>query len=326
MQYRKLGKNGPVISVIGFGAWAIGGGNWNYTWGNQEDRLSHNSIRTALDAGINFFDTAAVYGLGHSEEVIGKALKGDRDKAVIATKFGLVWDEQGNVSRNGTYASILREVEASLRRLGTDYIDLYQMHWPDTDAKASVEETIRALEKLLQDGKIRYVGVSNFPVALLEEALKIRHVDSLQPPYSILAADAEKELLPYSQKQGIGVIAYSPLASGLLSGNYNADTRFDKQDWRSKSPSHSGEGFKQNIAVVGQLKEVAADLGITVAQLALAYVLAHPALTSALVGVRKPEHILKSLPAVDVKLDDAVLAKIRTIAASAARIEMPINE
>ncbi|UUZ96557.1 aldo/keto reductase [Paenibacillus sp. P25] len=301
-------------------------GNWHYTWGDQDDRQSLNSIRAALDAGINFFDTAAVYGLGHSEEVIGKALKGDRDKAVIATKFGLVWDEQRNITRNGTYDSILREAEASLRRLGTDYIDLYQMHWPDTDANAPVEETMRALEKLLQDGKIRYIGVSNFPVALLEEALKTRHVDSLQPPYSILAADAEKELLPFALEQGIGVIAYSPLASGLLSGNYTADSRFDASDWRSKSPSHSGEGFRQNIAVVEQLKEIAADLGITVAQLAIAYVLAHPALTSALVGVRKPEHILKAAPAVDVQLDEAVLTRIRAIAAGAARIEMPINE
>ncbi|BBH19425.1 oxidoreductase [Paenibacillus baekrokdamisoli] len=325
MKYRKLGKNGPEISVIGFGTWAIGGGDWVFSWGEQNDQLSQNSIRAALDAGINFFDTAAVYGMGHSEEVLGKALKGSREKAVIATKFGLVWDDKNNITRNGTYGSIIREAEDSLRRLGTDYIDLYQMHWPDTDVKAPLEETMRAMEKLVQDGKIRYVGVSNFPIALLDEALAVRHIDSLQPPYSILAHQVESDLLPYCIAKGIGVLAYSPLASGLLSGNYTFDSRFDEQDWRSKSPSHTGESFMQNIAIVEQLKDVAEQLGITVSQLAIAYVLANPPLTSALIGVRKPKHILNALAAAEVTLDESVLTEIRSIAKS-ARIVMPINE
>jgi aryl-alcohol dehydrogenase-like predicted oxidoreductase len=181
MKYRKSGKNGPKISVIGFGCWAMGG-EWQFGWGAQDDRQSMESLKSALDAGINFFDTAAVYGLGHSEIVLGKALQGVRQDVVIATKCGMVWDEKGIVRKNGTYDSIIREAEDSLRRLGTDYIDLYQMHWPDTDSKAPAEETMRAMDKLVQDGKIRYVGVSNYNVPLLQESMKVRHVDSFAAP------------------------------------------------------------------------------------------------------------------------------------------------
>jgi aryl-alcohol dehydrogenase-like predicted oxidoreductase len=314
MRYRKLGKNGPEISVIGFGSWAIGGGGWASAWGNQDDELSEESVRVALYNGINFFDTAAVYGLGHSEEVIGKALKGDRDKVVLATKCGLVWDENKNISKNGTYDSILCEAEASLRRLGTDYIDLYQMHWPDTDANAPAEETMRAMDKLVQDGKVRYVGVSNYNVSLLEESLSVRHVDSLQPPYSILRPAVEKEILPFCLEKGIGVVAYSPLTSGLLSGNYTYDTKFSDDDWRSRNAAHTGEGLRKNVDRVEKLKVIASRYGMTMPQIAIAYDLAHPALTSALVGVRKPNHILSVLPAIDVTLDEATLAEIRIIA------------
>lgn len=314
MRYRKLGKNGPEISVIGFGSWAIGGGGWASAWGNQDDDQSAESVRVALYNGINFFDTAAVYGLGHSEEVIGKALKGDRDKVVLATKCGLVWDENQNISKNGTYDSILREAEASLRRLGTDYIDLYQMHWPDTDANAPAEETMRAMDKLVQDGKVRYVGVSNYNVSLLEASLSVRHVDSLQPPYSILRPAVEKEILPFCLENGIGVVAYSPLTSGLLSGNYTYDTKFSDDDWRSRNAAHTGEGLRKNVDRVEKLKVIASRFGMTMPQLAIAYDLSHPALTSALVGVRKPSHILSVLPAIDVTLDEATLAEIRKIA------------
>jgi aryl-alcohol dehydrogenase-like predicted oxidoreductase len=314
MKYRKLGKNGPEISVIGFGSWAIGGGGWASAWGNQDDELSVESVRVALYNGINFFDTAAVYGLGHSEEVIGKALKGDRDQVVLATKCGLVWDENKNISKNGTYDSILREAEASLRRLGTDYIDLYQMHWPDTDANAPAEETMRAMDKLVQDGKVRYVGVSNYNVSLLEASLSVRHVDSLQPPYSILRPAVEKEILPFCLDKGIGVVAYSPLTSGLLSGNYTYDTKFSDDDWRSRNAAHTGEGLRKNVERVENLKAIASRYSITMPQLAIAYDLAHPALTSALVGVRKPSHILSVLPAIDLTLDEATLAEIRKIA------------
>jgi aryl-alcohol dehydrogenase-like predicted oxidoreductase len=314
MKYRKLGKNGPEISVIGFGSWAIGGGGWASAWGNQDDELSAESVRVALDNGINFYDTAAAYGLGHSEEVIGKALKSDRDKVVLATKCGLVWDKNKTISKNGTYDSILREAEASLRRLGTDYIDLYQMHWPDTDVNAPAEETMRAMDKLVQDGKVRYVGLSNYNVPLLEASLSVRHVDSLQPPYSILRPAVEKEILPYCLEKGIGVVAYSPLTSGLLSGNYTYDTKFSDDDWRSRNAAHTGEGLRKNVDRVEKLKVIASRYGITMQQLAIAYDLAHPALTSALVGVRKPSHILSVLSAIDVTLDEATLAEIRKIA------------
>jgi aryl-alcohol dehydrogenase-like predicted oxidoreductase len=316
MKYRKLGKNGPEISVIGFGSWAIGGGGWASAWGDQDDQLSMESVRAALDSGVTFYDTAAVYGLGHSEEVIGQALKGDREKVILATKCGLVWDENNQVSKNGTFDSVIREAEASLRRLGTDYIDLYQMHWPDTDMKAPAEETMRAMDKLVKDGKVRYVGLSNYNVSQLEASLTVRHVDALQPPYSILRPAAEKELLPFCLEKGIGVVGYSSLTSGLLSGNYTYDTKFDATDWRSRNAAHTGEGLRKNVDRAEQLKVIASRYDITLPQLAIAYTLAHPALTSAIVGVRKPSHITSVLPAVDVTLDEAVLAEIREIAAS----------
>ncbi|PZD95732.1 aldo/keto reductase [Paenibacillus sambharensis] len=315
MKYRKLGKNGPEISVIGFGSWAIGGSGWASSWGSQDDELSVESVRAALDQGVTFYDTAAVYGLGHSEEVIGRALGSDRHKVVLATKCGLVWDEDKNVTRNGTYDSILREAEASLKRLGTDYIDLYQMHWPDTMTNAPAEETMRAMDKLVQDGKVRYVGVSNYDVPLLEKSLTVRHVDSLQPPYSILRPAVEEKLLPFCQEKGIGVVSYSPLTSGLLSGNYTYDTTFDEGDWRSRSAAHTGEGLRKNVDKANRLKAIAERYDITLPQLAVAYVLAHPALTSAIVGVRKPSHILNILPAAEVALDEAALQEIRAIAA-----------
>jgi aryl-alcohol dehydrogenase-like predicted oxidoreductase len=314
VKYRKLGKNGPDISVIGFGSWAIGGGGWASAWGSQDDQLSMDSVRAALDAGVNFYDTAAAYGLGHSEEVIGQALKSDRDKVILATKCGLVWGEDKNITRSGTYDSILQEAEASLRRLGTDYIDLYQMHWPAENAPA--EETMRAMDKLVQDGKVRYVGVSNYDVTLLEKSLSVRHVDSLQPPYSILRPAIEQAVLPFCQEKGIGVVAYSPLTSGLLSGNYSYDTKFGDDDWRSRNKAHTGEGLRSNVDRAEKLKGIAARFDITLPQLAIAYVLAHPALTSALVGVRKPSHILSVLSAADVALDEATLAEIRSIAQS----------
>jgi len=308
MQYRKLGKNGPEISVIGFGSWATGG-----DWGGQDDQLSLDSIRAALAEGVTFFDTAAIYGQGHSEEVIGKGLKDDRSKVILATKCGMVWDENKKVSKNGTYDSILREAEASLRRLGTDYIDLYQMHWPDAETPA--EETMRAMEQLVQDGKVRYVGVSNYNVELLEKSLAVRHVDSLQPPYSILRPAVEKEILPYCLEKGIGVVSYSALTSGLLSGTYTYDTKFPENDWRSRNKAHTVD-LHSNVDRVEKLRVIADRLDLTVPQLAVAYVLAHPAITSAIVGVRKPSHILGVLPAVDVKLDEATLAEIRAIAAN----------
>ncbi|WP_127534469.1 aldo/keto reductase [Paenibacillus kobensis] len=323
MKYRPLGKDGPLVSVIGFGAWAIGGPGWTYTWGEQDDEASIYGIRAALDAGVTLFDTAAVYGLGHSEELLGQALYRDRDDVFIATKGGLVWDSNGHITRNGGYDSIIREAEQSLRRLRTDYIDLYQLHWPDDSVP--IEETVSALDKLVQDGKVRYIGLSNVSPSILSDALAVRHIDSIQNSYSILSRSIEQDLLPLCGNNRVGVLAYSPLASGLLSGNYTADTRFAADDWRSQSLIHTGDSFDRNLAIIEQLKELADELGITVAQLAIAYVLAHPAATSALVGVRKPSHIETAVPAAHIRLEDSVIERIRTIAGDAPKVKAPIK-
>ncbi|GAC1430602.1 MAG: aldo/keto reductase [Chloroflexota bacterium] len=316
MEHRVLGAQGPSLSTIGFGCWAMGGGVWAGSWGPQDDQESIDAIHTALDHGVNWFDTAAVYGLGHSEEVLGKALGSRRKDVVVATKCGLVWDDKGNVSNNGWYDSVMAEAEASLRRLGTDYIDLYQQHWPDSHSHAPVAETMRAMEDLVKAGKVRYVGVSNFDVPLLTQALAVRHVDSLQPPYNMLERAVEAEILPFCQEHGIGVVAYSPLASGLLGGRYTESTTFHADDWRSRDERFTGEGLRRNLALVGRLRAIAERHGKTVAQLALAWVLANPAVTSAIVGVRRPQHILDALPAADWHLDAATLAEIESVLAT----------
>jgi len=310
VEYRKLGSQGPEMSTIGFGCWAMGGAGWGASWGPQDDDASIEAIHVALDNEITWFDTAAVYGLGHSEEVLSRGLGARRKDVVVATKCGLVWDEQGNISNNGSYDSVMRECDASLKRLGTDYIDLYQMHWPDTGAKAPPEETMRAMDDLIKAGKVRYVGVSNYDLPLIESSLAVRHVDSLQPPYNLLDRSVEEDTLPFCRAHGIGVVAYSPLASGLLGGRYTESTTFDPGDWRSRDPRFTGEGLRHNIAVVDRLKGIAARFDKTVAQLAVAWVLANPAVTSAIVGVRKPEHITSALPAAGWRLDPDTLREI----------------
>jgi aryl-alcohol dehydrogenase-like predicted oxidoreductase len=287
----------------------MGGTGWRGSWGPQDDEASIAAIHTALDGGITWFDTAAVYGLGHSEEVLGRGLGTRRADVVVATKCARVWDAaSATLTTNGRYASIMREADASLRRLRTDYIDLYQMHWPDPNTP--IEESLRAMEDLVAAGKVRYVGVCNFDVPLLARALTVRHVDSLQPPYNMLRRDAEAELLPYCREHGIGVVAYSALASGLLGGRYTAATRFEETDWRSRDPRYSAEALQRNAGLTERLGRIAARHGKTVAQLAVAWVLANPAVTSAIVGVRKPEHITGVLPAADWRLDGETLAEI----------------
>lgn len=317
METRHLGGSGPAITTIGCGCWAMGGlgktGGWAGSWGTQDDQASVAAIHAALECGVTWFDTAAVYGLGHSEEVLGRALGARRNDVIVATKCGLVWDDQGNVSNNGQYDSVMRECEASLRRLGTDHIDLYQLHWPDTGAHAPVAETMRAFDDLVRQGKVRYVGVSNFDVPLLKEALAVRHVDSLQPPYSMFNRDVEAEVLPFCRESGIGVVAYSPLASGLLGGRYTTAQTFESSDWRSRDPNFTGEGLRRNLEIVEHLRVIAARFDKTVPQLAVAWVLANPAVTSAIVGVRKPEHITGVASAADWRLDEQTIAAIDAI-------------
>lgn len=320
MEHRKLGSSGPDLTTIGFGSWAMGGAGWAGSWGAQDDSQSVEAIHVALDRGVNWFDTAAVYGLGHSEEVLGRALGARRKDVIVATKFGRVWDDAGNLSTSGRYDSVMRECDASLKRLGTDYIDLYQMHWPDREG-APVEETMRALVDLVEAGKVRYVGVSNFDVPLLRRALAVRHVDSLQPPYSLLHREVETDVLPCCRENGIGVVAYSPLASGLLGGKYTADQTFEDGDWRAASPDFTGEGLRRNLQVVNRLRKIAERNGKTVAQLAIAWVLSNPAVTAAIVGVRKPDHLTGALPASEWHLDADTRREIEQVMAGREMVE-----
>jgi aryl-alcohol dehydrogenase-like predicted oxidoreductase len=314
METRKLGSDGPELTVIGCGTWAMGGSGQGDAngWGPQDDRESAAAIQAALEAGINWFDTAPAYGMGHAEEVMGRALGSHRKDVYVATKFGLVWDDSGHISNHAGYDSVIRECDASLRRLGTDYIDLYQMHWPDTQG-TPVEESMRAVDDLIKAGKVRWAGVSNFDVPLLEQAMRVRHVDSLQPKYNLFDRHIESEILPYCREQGIGVVAYSPLASGLLGGRYTPETTFDPGDWRGGNPDFVGEGLRRNVERVNQLKEIAARHGKTVAQLAIAWVLSTPGVTSAIVGTRRPAHITTALPAADWVLDDALRDEVEQV-------------
>jgi aryl-alcohol dehydrogenase-like predicted oxidoreductase len=288
-------------------------------WGPQDDSDSIESVQVALDSGVNWFDTAPAYGLGHSEEVLGKALGARRKDVIIATKFGLVWDDAGHVRNLATYDSIMRECDDSLRRLNTDYIDLYQMHWPDNSG-TPLEESMRALVDLKAAGKIRYAGVSNFDVPLLQQAMKVLQLDSLQPVYNLFNRDVEAEILPYCRQMGIGVVAYSPLASGLLGGKYTPDKKFAPGEWRASHPDFTGEGLQRNLARVERLREIAAQHGKTVAQLAIAWVLSNPAMTSAIVGVRRPDHLLGALPAGDWHLDKETLGRIEGAVATGSPV------
>ena len=287
MNTRQLGTDGPWLTEIGLGTWAIGG-PWDWGWGPQDDRDSIRTILRALELGINWIDTAAVYGLGHAEEVVARALKGRRSEVFIATKCGLVWDDRGNVVRNNHPESIMRECEASLRRLNTDYIDLYQIHWPD--ANTPVEESWEAMIRLQEQGKVRYIGVSNFDVPLLERCEALHHVNSLQPPYSMLNRKVEKNILPWCQQHGVGVVAYSPMQSGLLTGRFDK-SRLAPDDWRHKSPYFKEPQLSKNLQFVEKLKPIAAKYDKTVAQLAISWVLMHSAVTSAIVGARRPEQV-----------------------------------
>ncbi len=295
MKTRRLGQRGPALSVIGFGAWAVGGDGYVWGWGPQDDKASIGAIRRAIDLGINWIDTAPVYGLGHSEEVVARALRGLSERPLIATKCAYVWDRLKRIRITLRPASIRREVEASLRRLNVDIIDLYQCHW--TDPSTPVEETWQTMAALQDEGKVRYIGVSNFEVPLLRRCLPIRHVDSVQPPYSLLARDVERELLPFCAAHGIGVVAYSPMQSGLLSGRFDL-ARLARDDWRRSERAFRGALLKRNLAFVERVRPIAARHGKTPGQLAIAWVLRRPEVTSAIVGARGPDHVAENVGAV----------------------------
>ncbi len=306
MQKRKLGTYGPELSIIGLGAWAIGG-SWAWGWGNNDDRESIRTIQRAIDLGVNWIDTAPVYGLGHSEKLVGQAIKGKRDKVFIATKCGLVWDPSQRVRNDITPHSIRHEVEASLTRLNVDVIDLYQIHWPF--ANHSEAKAWRELAALKKEGKVRWIGVSNFDVPLLSLCENIDHVDSLQPPYSLFDRGIEKEILPFCQKNGIGVIPYSPMFSGLLSGRFDRAT-LAKDDWRTRDSMFNEPQLSRNLACVDQLRPIAEKYDKTVGHIAVAWVLAQPGITSAIVGARTVQQIDENVLVDEVALSADDVAAI----------------
>jgi aryl-alcohol dehydrogenase-like predicted oxidoreductase len=284
---RKLGKSEVELTTVGLGSWAMGG-PWEFGWGPQNDDDSIRTVRSALDEGINWIDTAPAYGHGHSEEVVGKVLRDVSQKPIIATKCGIIWDKTRDKITWLKEDSVINECHQSLRRLGVDVIDLYHMHWGEPDEQ--IEEGIGAMAKLQQQGKIRYIGVSNFTVEQIKRAQKIAEVVSLQPPYSMLHRDTEKELLPYCKKNDIGVVAYSPMHKGLLTGKFNEQKirELAKDDHRRRDPEFNGEKFKATLELVEGLKPIAERNAITLAQLAVSWVLRRKEVTAAIVGARRP--------------------------------------
>lgn len=288
MRTRLLGTSDLAITPLGFGAWAIGGGDWAFGWGSQDDGDSIAAIHEALDHGVNWIDTAPVYGLGRSEEVVARALEGVRERPLVFTKCGRVWNERREIGKRLEAASVRAECEASLRRLRLDRIDLYQVHWPEPDE--DVEEGWTELARLRDEGKVRWIGVSNFSVAQMERAARIAPITSLQPPFSLLRREIEPEILPWCRAHDVGVLAYSPLASGLLTGTWSRERRdaLPEDDWRKhKNPLFQDPAFARHLAVVEAVRGIAATRGVAPGAVALAWVLAHPAITGAIVGARR---------------------------------------
>ncbi|HVH00871.1 MAG TPA: aldo/keto reductase [Miltoncostaeaceae bacterium] len=308
-----LGRTGLEVSRIAFGTWQLGG-----EWGSFDEAAAIDAIRGARDLGITLFDTAQAYGFGASEELLGRALRpeltSDREGVVIATKGGIRPPE-----RDASRAFLRQGVEESLRHLGVDVIDVYQVHWPDRDVPA--EETAGALQEMVDEGKIRFAGVSNYGVADMEAFEAVRPVDTLQPPYHLFQRTIESEILSFARAHDIGVLAYSPLASGLLAGRIDEDTTFEPDDWRGQASAYAGEALRRNLAVVRQLEGLAADLGISLSQLAIAWVLAQPGVHVAIVGARSRGNIAASAAAGEVELSPEALARIDEIAADAEQIE-----
>jgi aryl-alcohol dehydrogenase-like predicted oxidoreductase len=321
MEKIRLGRSNLQVSRIAFGTWQLGG-----DWGATDEKAAVAAIRHAADQGINFFDTAQGYGFGASEQLLARALKGrPRDQVVIATKGGLRPTPNGSVVRDASPAWIRRGVEQSLSALGTDYIDLYQVHWPDPNTP--FERTALAIDELKTEGKIRHVGVSNFDAEQMAEFSRTLPVETLQPPYHLFRRDIEASILPYTGSQDIGVLVYGPLAHGLLSGAMTADTRFAPDDWRSKSSVFKGEEYRRNLRVVAALKRFAEfELGTTVSRLAVAWTLANPAVQVAIVGTRDPKHVDDAIAAADLSLDAPTMRAIDEIVTSEVPVGGPTPE
>jgi aryl-alcohol dehydrogenase-like predicted oxidoreductase len=304
MHTKQLGSSDLYLTPIGFGAWAIGGGSWAFGWGPQDDSESLEAIHCALDLGINWIDTAAIYGLGHSEEIVAKALKGRPDQPYIFTKCSMVWNEQATISRSLKADSLRQELEASLSRLNVDAIDLYQIHWPNPDP--DLEEGWATLAKLKEEGKVRHIGVSNFSVAQLKRAHEIAPVTSLQPPYSLVNRSAEAEILPFCKANNLGVIVYSPMQSGLLTGTMTPErvANFPDDDWRKQSSEFKEPKLSQNLKLVEVLQKIGQPYGRSAGEVAIAWTLANPAVTAAIVGGRNGKQVKGIIGAGDFCLSE----------------------
>lgn len=322
LRRRRLGSDGPQITEVGFGAWALGGGGWSFSWGGQDDAASVAAIRHAVELGVSWVDTAAVYGLGHSEEVVGRALAGfpPSERPLVFSKCGLSWDPERPMvpaSRLLTPEAIRSGCEDTLRRLGVEVIDLFQFHWPD-ETGVPVEESWGTMLDLRREGKVRWCGVSNFDVPLLERCEALGHVSSLQPPFSLVNRRAAQELLPWCAAHGTGVIVYSPMQSGLLTDTFTAErVRFlSPDDWRTRSSDFTSPDLERNLALRDALRPIAARHGVPVSAVAVAWVLSFPEVTGAIVGARSPAQVDGWIGAAELALDDADLEEI---AAAAAR-------
>lgn len=310
MRFKKLGNSDLQFSAIGLGTWAMGGEGWRYAWGPQDDAQSIRTIHHALDLGINWIDTAAVYGLGHAEEVVGKALKGMSEKPYIATKCSRKGTPDGQLFSELKKASVIKEAEDSLRRLKMDVIDLFQVHWPKPDE--DIEEGWEAVAQLFKEGKVRYGGVSNFYVEHMQRCHPIFPITSLQPPYNMLVRYIEDDILDYCEKENIGIICYSPMYKGLFTGAFNKErlANLADTDHRKSDPHFQEPELSANLTLVNELTKIAAARGITVAQLTIAWTLRHPAMTSAIVGGRKPEQLDETAAAGNVVLSSDEIEKI----------------
>jgi aryl-alcohol dehydrogenase-like predicted oxidoreductase len=321
METRKLGNSDLQITPVGYGAWAIGGSGWDFAWGHQEDTDSIAAIRRSLELGVNWIDTAAVYGIGHSEEIVAQALKDWRgSRPYVFTKCALRWDDQGHVSQNHTAASIRRECEDSLRRLQVEFIDLYQMHWPPSDNGPGLEEAWQTMIALQKQGKVRWIGVSNFNVEQIKRAEKFAQVTSLQPPYSLVRRQVEKEILPYCKQRGIGVLAYAPMASGLLTGamTYERAAALPPDDFRSNSPEFREPRLSKNLELVERLRKVGARQGRNPGEVAIAWVLGNPSVTGAIVGARNAKQAEDVMRSGELKLSAEEIMEIEGAAAAVA--------
>jgi aryl-alcohol dehydrogenase-like predicted oxidoreductase len=308
---RTLGNSDLQLTPIGFGAWAIGGGNWEFAWGPQDDDESIGAIHRALELGINWIDTAAIYGLGHSEEVVGRAVKSWQGaKPLVFTKCSMRWHQDRSIYRSLKAGSLAEEVEGSLRRLGVETIDLYQIHWPNPEEE--IEEGWEALARLKEQGKLRWLGVSNFNAQQMERALKIAPITSLQPPYSMLRRAIEHEILPFAEAHGIGVINYSPMVSGLLTGAMTAErvASLPADDWRRKAVEFTEPKLSKNLRLVALLREIGEQHGVGPGVVAVAWTLRNPAITAAIVGGRSGKQVEGLAPALEFRLREDELAKI----------------